>query len=442
MADEKELIEEIKGLGETTKEAVKKSEERLQKMLSDKADATEKAVTEKAVKAAQDIIDEVKKSVEATDEQIGKLQVDLKKSQDEFTKFKAEQGTQFGPNHGIAVDIADVIMKELKKPEAKEQLLRMKKNGSEKASFVIHLPDFTTKSVHTMTRTDVTGGTHMLTSTDPGTVGFARRQPFVRNVVNVSRTNKQYVRYTELYNPEGGAGMTAEGEKKTQASFQWVERTIEVKKVTSFIKVSKEALEDIEEAEGDIRAELIELIELKLDEQLLKGDGNTNNIKGIDAWATSFSAGSLAGSVTNANNADVVRIARAIMGTNHFVGSVIFMSPLDTASLDVEKAVDGHYILPPFRSSDGQYISGVRVIENPGVTQGTAYLMDPMKVRVKLRSDLELFVGYENDDFTKNLVTFLAEIRAAMYVASNNANALVKIDFATAKTTLESGSSS
>ncbi len=41
-------------------------------------------------------------------------------------------------------------------------------------------------------------------------------------------------------------------------------------------------------------------------------------------------------------------------------------------------------------------------------------------------------VGYENDDFTKNLMTILVEARTVHYIKNNHLNAFVQGDFATA----------
>jgi hypothetical protein len=45
---------------------------------------------------------------------------------------------------------------------------------------------------------------------------------------------------------------------------------------------------------------------------------------------------------------------------------------------------------------------------------------------------MEIQVGFVNDDFTKNLITVLAEMRATHFVKSNHYGAFVKGDFATA----------
>jgi hypothetical protein len=44
---------------------------------------------------------------------------------------------------------------------------------------------------------------------------------------------------------------------------------------------------------------------------------------------------------------------------------------------------------------------------------------------------LQVFIGYENDDFSRNRVTVIAEWRGLCVVKSNNEGAFVKGTFAT-----------
>ena len=55
----------------------------------------------------------------------------------------------------------------------------------------------------------------------------------------------------------------------------------------------------------------------------------------------------------------------------------------------------------------------------------------------RVREDVNISIGYENDDFTKNLVTILAEARVAMYVKSNYKKAVVYGDITTAIVALD-----
>jgi len=48
-----------------------------------------------------------------------------------------------------------------------------------------------------------------------------------------------------------------------------------------------------------------------------------------------------------------------------------------------------------------------------------------------------LTVGYENDDFTRNMVTIIAEARLVQYIRNNDIKAFVEADLATAIAALE-----
>lgn len=434
--EQDQILDQIKGIGDTTKEAVKAAEARLAKSLEEKSASAK----EDAIKEAKTVIAELKASIEGKyDDEIQSLKDGIKAAKDELKKFQAEQGTDFGGSN-YAATMADSIIAELKKPENREKLKSIKGNASQKAEFNITIPSAEFKDAAAMTRANVTGGTAMVSNYENGTIRVVRRNPFLRNILSVGRTGSQFVVYFEQTSPDGGAGMTGENSPKTQADFDWVERNQKVQKVTSYIKVSTEALEDIDEAESDIRQELIELIELKLDEQLLTGDGLSNNIKGIAEWATAFSSGGIV--VADPTEADVIRTAVAVMVNNNFQPSHVLISPLDAGVIDMTKGQDGHYTLPPFKTADGRVIAGVSVVENPGVAQGSAYLIDASKVKVRIRKELAVKVGYDADDFTNNRVTFLAEVRACLFVASNHANAVVAIDFETALTAIGSEASS
>lgn len=71
------------------------------------------------------------------------------------------------------------------------------------------------------------------------------------------------------------------------------------------------------------------------------------------------------------------------------------------------------------------------------MTAGDFLVMDSTFANLRVREDVTITMGYENDDFTKNLITILAEKRLAHYVKSNHGKAFVKGTFTTAKALLE-----
>lgn len=301
--------------------------------------------------------------------------------------------------------------------------------------------DVNLKAVGTMTTGNYTGGTVGLTTFDPLFARLVRRQPFLRQIVTTRPVSTRYVSWAEQATPEGGAAATAEGAAKSQADFNIVEASSEVRKITSYIKVSKESLDDIKLLRSEIDTELVELLNLKLDADLLSANGTAPNLKGILTYATTFNPASTVFEdvIEQANNFDVVRAAVATLANNSFEANYVLINPLDAGLMDMTKvgATDGRYVMPPFYSADGQRIAGLSVITNPGVTAGDFVIGDFSKCNLAMREEINIQVGYENDDFTKNLVTILGELRATHYIKTNHQGAFLKGTFATVAAALE-----
>lgn len=317
----------------------------------------------------------------------------------------------------------------------KEALESMKKNRSASV-------EISTKAATTMTTGNVTpvgtGGLSMLLNDyEPGVTPIPRAQPFFADLMSWAPTTGNTVSYAEMKNPDGGAGMTTEGAAKTQADFDLVEAKAEVEKITSYIKVSKEALSDIPQLNAEINGELNTLIKLKLDDQLMNGDGSTPDLNGIiSQYAVAYDAGSFAGTIEFANYFDVlttactqVKTAEVVSGTPAgFMPTHIVIHSNDFIKMKLTKDSHGQYLFPINFPGVSQVIN-IPIIENPWMTEGEFLVGDFTKANARLREGITYSIGYENDDFTKNLVTILAEMRATVYVKSNHVKAFVTGNF-------------
>ena len=336
-----------------------------------------------------------------------------------------------------------VALKEEKKaePQAKtlgESIFNAFKSAKESIGQMIEkggLLKLDVKAAGTMTiNSNYSGGTVGLSEMEGGLTRIQRRRPFMRQLVNSRGTTSKYVVYTEQKNADPGvAGMTAEGAEKTQTDFDIVENSCEVKKITAFIKVSKEMIQDLPFMQGEINGELMELIELKLDEQILSGDGLGDNLSGILANSLPFTPGpTFTALVPSANQTDVLRIAIAQIAQNNFNATHILLNPIDAAAMDLTKDSTGNYTYSMQITMDGvTTVKAVPVIENNLIVAGTYVVGDMSKDNLRIREEMNIQVGYVNDDFTKNLVTVLAEMRACNYVKSNHYGAFVTGTFAT-----------
>jgi hypothetical protein len=217
----------------------------------------------------------------------------------------------------------------------------------------------------------------------------------------------------------------------------WAEVSEEVKKIASYVKVSKEMLDDLSFIRGEINNDLMEGVREGIEEALLNGTGATGQIKGLINASMGLPAynGNFDDQIQDANITDLMRIAKAQIEASNFSPTHVVLNPEDIAKLQLTKASDGMYTYPmflPTQAGDGEMsIAGMRVISSTYMPVGDYLVGDMSKVNVKFRDDMNLSVGLDTDDFTKNMITILAEARLVSYVKNNQKPAFVYGDIAT-----------
>ena len=358
------------------------------------------------------------KELETKGEEVATLKTDLEEIALKVLQLETK---------GIANNVPESISTLL--TEKAEELKSMKDKSG--ASVQITL-----KAVGTMgLATNVTGQVPQA-EREAGITRIVTRNPFVLQLVNVGTIMSNVWEWVEQKNREGGSAMTAEGAAKSQADFDLVVASANVKKVTAYIKVTKEMLDDVELMRSEIDQELTELINLKIDDQLLNGTGLTVNLTGINTNATAWAAGSFALAIRTPTKWDVLRTAINQVRVNLFEPNYILMHPTEVTGMELSKDSAGQYIMPPFAALDGTVVSGIRVVANTGIALDSFLVGDFTKAGVRFKEGLTINVGYENDDFTKNLVTILAEARLVQRVKSNHYGAFVKGVLSTSITAL------
>lgn len=364
----------------------------------------------------KEVVLEIKKSVELQGEALTKMQE------------KSEKGANTEIEKSISEQIKEAFASKADEFEA----LKSQKGAS--MNITVKVP----ATILTSTNLTPAGNRIARTETEAGRVGFVRRNPFMLDLVSTGRTNSKVVYWVELVNEDGTIAMTAEGDAKAQIDYDYVENSAQVRKATGYMKASKEMMDDVDGFVADVEAELVERIRLFVDDQILNGDGTGENLVGVSANATAFAAGTtLASSIDNAQESDVLRAAIAQVYRNEFQATACVVHPDMLAKMDLLKATDNQYIIPPFKSADGMVVSGVPVVSNTNIGADDFYVGDFTKYKVKIREDIDIQFGYENDDWTKNLVTPLAEMRLVGYIPANHYGAIVTGTFTAAKAALE-----
>ncbi len=314
----------------------------------------------------------------------------------------------------------------------KEELVKMKGNKNVSISF---------KAAGTMLlSTNVSGGNVPVEQRLEGLNPIASRQIRLLDVVQRGTAESNVISWVYQANKDGAAGGTAEGAIKNQLDFDLVVNSETVKKRTAFIKVSEEMLDDVSYMESEIRNELVRELLKDVESQVYGGDGTGTNLNGISTVATAFAAGVFAGTVDNANSADVLTVAmNQIQVAEQGMANFAMVHPNTITELKLIKTseTDRRYIDRLAMVAGQLSLDGVTLVPTTLIPDGEYLIGNFDLATVYDKGDLRIEVGRDSDDFTRNLVTVLAEWRGLCIVKNNDRTAFVKGDFATDKAALE-----
>ena len=314
----------------------------------------------------------------------------------------------------------------------KENLVKMKGNKNVSISF---------KAAGTMLlSTNVSGGNVPVEQRLEGLNPIASRQIRLLDVVQRGTAESNVISWVYQANKDGAAGGTAEGAIKNQLDFDLVVNSETVKKRTAFIKVSEEMLDDVSYMESEIRNELVRELLKDVESQVYDGDGTGTNLRGISSVATAFNAGVFALTVDNANSADVLTVAmNQIQVAEQGMPNYAMVHPNTITELKLIKTseTDRRYIDRLAMVAGQLSLDGVTLVPTTLIPDGEYLIGNFDLATVYDKGDLRIEVGRDSDDFTRNLVTVLAEWRGLCIVKNNNRTAFVKGDFATDKAALE-----
>lgn len=307
----------------------------------------------------------------------------------------------------------------------------LKKKGGVKFDVVVKSSD----PVMTTGGSPVAGG---ITIDDQISVA-PRKRASIRDVANVASISTPSVVYAELKDVTGDAAWVPEGGLKPSMTASVETVTVSAGKVALTAKVTTEVLQDIPQLEREIEAEIINKIGLKEEDGIFNGTGSGGQIKGVGDLIPAFSLTGIEVSKSpNMYDAIVAAYTQIVSVSNMaYSPNAIRMNPVDYANMQLTKNDNGDYIRP-FKIGD-ELITGLRVIQDPNVKLGSFQMGDFRYLFIRDYVALSMSIGWENDDFTKNLVTILGEKRMLAYIKSQYKTAFVSDTFKNVITAITKG---
>ena len=278
--------------------------------------------------------------------------------------------------------------------------------------------------------TYITGSVLPPVSWDYGVNDILRPQPTFWDYLTKGKTDSAAYGWVNKTNVLGAAGFIGPGVLKPKVSFQLETKVSTYRKVAVTAKVAQELLWDISGMETLIKDELRYQILIALNNALLSGAGSDTEPTGIRDLSVAYTLTGI--KTTNPNYMDAIRAVVAQLRSGQLTGNItVFINPIDSANMDLSKATtSGTYLLPPFVTSSGRTIAGATIVEEPAIPVGYFQAGFLQYYRILIYKGLIMTFGWENDDFTRNLITYLAEMAIHQFFNEMYTGAFVYDSFA------------
>jgi HK97 family phage major capsid protein len=203
-----------------------------------------------------------------------------------------------------------------------------------------------------------------------------------------------------------------EGEEKTEQELvaEWIDAPVCTVAVHSTLSV--QVLDDAAQLQNAVSNLLRYGLTEKVDRELLSGPGTARTMNGLLTQASAFVAAS-----SDQPAADKIGNAAALLAGLGYAPQIVYLNPADWFAIQSERDAEGRYVANGWANPNGPSIYGLQAIATASIPPGEALVLDPSIATMALRSGPTVeFSREHNGNFTKNLVTILAEIRAALLV--------------------------
>jgi len=282
-----------------------------------------------------------------------------------------------------------------------------------------------------MTPANTYGGSAYLPKVEymPGIVDIIRVQPTFWDYLKKGSTSSAAMVWINKKVPggSGGAAWLAPGVLKPGVSFTLDTQISNPKKIAASEKIAMELLKDIDGFSSWVEDELIYQVNIKATTTCLAtgAPADANTPAGIPYLSVPFSGAALGLHTTNANNWDAILACRQQLKHANFNKGAIttFISPIDYGNMLMTKAQNqGQIFIPP--------ATGTTIMEDNNIPVGYVLVAMLDYYTLLMYQSFSITYGWENDDFTKNLVTVIGEFRVHQIFSENHTGCFIYDTFA------------
>ena len=240
------------------------------------------------------------------------------------------------------------------------------------------------------------------------------RKARIRDLILQGTTNATAIEYITETAFSDATDVTAEGIEFNQSDFDLTAATANVRKITAYVLLSEEMMDDVAGMTSYILARLPSKLNNDEDTQILAGSGSGQNLSGLITNATAYSD-NLADA--NVQRIDVIVDAIRQVVDDEYMPSAVLLHPADFYAIALTKSSTGIYILPWILGVVNPQLAGVPIVMSTAQTSGTFLVLARESAQVFFRKELSVEFSNQNEDnFIKGMVTVRAQKRLALAI--------------------------
>ncbi len=266
-----------------------------------------------------------------------------------------------------------------------------------------------------------------------GIVSGPTRMLSILDFIPKGTTSSNAIDYTKEASFTNSAAEAAEAAQKAESALTFSLANAPVRAIAHFIKVTKQVMDDAPMLSSYIDNRMGYGVRLRLENQIINGNGTAPNISGIldSGNSTAVAVGTAANAFDYTN-----KLKYAVIGAD-FVPDFYFVNPVDWSAMEIIKrgAGDAAYVgaggaISYVNNGLEARLWGLPVVASNSVPAGTVIAGSRDSMMLWTRQGVTIDVSEsDSDNFQKNLLTVRAEMRAAFTVF--RADALVTANLAT-----------
>lgn len=262
---------------------------------------------------------------------------------------------------------------------------------------------------------------------------------FLNLVTKKTAPGTDAIWYSDRINEDGDAAFIAEGSLKPLIDADWQTVKKAIFEVAERWKQSKRLIMHAPSVITDFAEHANNLIEQKIDDKILDGVESSTEFDGLQSVSGAFIVPTgLAGYYTYANIFDVVMAMATQVRLAYFKGPITaVLNTVWMAKMAGIKDQEGRYVIAPFVTPDGKRIGEVNIVFSTKIDPADILVGDLKKFNIVMSEDVMYDEGYENDDFSKNLVSKKLEAFLGSYFKASDAGSIIYDQIATVLTAIE-----